>query len=290
MSELQALSGCPLCSASTSLLHTIDTGMRLRLEKEGQYVTHEAVCTSCFKDLSKKLSNASYLAAEQIITENFRKSLWKNRLSLVKQARNHLVLKNHAEAAICYEKYLRIVELTFEKKREDIRPELFKDNPREVTLIVGALWALVEIYDLHPNYSKKQEECASKLGELVSYTNLFTSIIKTASTKKSSAKNPRAYKMLLKSANIKTGNCFIASIAFESRNDPTLVILRAFRNQILSTNTPGKSLVRFYYRWSPGLANRLQHHKWIKTALRAVLPPFALCLKRVFSLKVDRQS
>lgn len=290
MSELQALSGCPLCNASTSLLHSIDAGMRLRLEKEGQFISHNSVCTSCFKDLSKKLSNASYLAAEQIIQENYKKSLWKNRLTLVKQARGHLVLKNHAEAAVCYEKYLRIIELAMEKKRSEFRPELFKDNPREVTLIVGALWALVEIYDLHPNYQRKQEECAQKLGELVSYTNLFASIIKTATYKKKAAKNIRAYKALLKAANVKTGNCFIASIAFESRNDPTLVLLRAFRNQVLATNTPGRIFIRCYYRWSPALANRLQHYNWIKSTLRAVLPPFALCLKRVFSLKVGRRS
>ena len=114
MTELQAISGCPLCSASTSLLHAIDAGMRLRLEKEGQHVSHESVCSNCYKDLSKKLSNASFLAAEQTISSNYKKSLWKNRLILVKQARNHLVLKNHAEAAICYEKYLRIVELVFD--------------------------------------------------------------------------------------------------------------------------------------------------------------------------------
>lgn len=290
MSELQALSGCPLCNASTSLLHTIDSGMRLRLEKEGQFITHNAVCTSCFKDLSKKLSNASFLAAEQIIQGNYKKNLWKNRLSLVKQARGHLVLKNHAEAAICYEKYLRVVEFALEKKRSEFRPEHFKDNPREITLIVGALWALVEIYDLHANYGRKQEECAQKLGELVSYTNMFTSIIKTATYKKRAAKNVRAYKTLLKAANIKTGNCFIASIAFESRNDPTLVLLRAFRNQVLATNLPGRIFIRLYYRYSPAAANRLQHYKWVKSTLRAVLPPFALCLKRVFSLKVGRRS
>lgn len=290
MTELQAVSGCPLCSASTSLLHSIDAGMRLRLEKEGHYISHEAVCTACYKDLCKKLSNASFLAAEQTINANYRKSLWKNRLILVKQARSHLILKNHAEAAICYEKYLRIIEFVFEQKRASFRPEMFRDKPREVTLIVGALWALVEIYDLHPTYARKQEECAAKLGELVSYTNLFTSVVKIASAKKNAARNPRAYRALLKAANIRTGNCFIASIAFESRNDPTLQLLRAFRNQVLATNTTGKSFIRFYYRWSPALANRLQHHKWVKTTLRKVLPPFALCLKRVFSLKVEPRS
>lgn len=286
MSEFSATTGCPNCNASTSLLHAIDTGMRLRLEKEGHPTTYEAVCTTCYKDFSKKLSHASVLAAEKTISENYKKNLWKNRLTLLRQARNQVMLKNHADAAVCYEKYLRIIEIVFEKQRKDIKPEFFKDNPREVSLIVGALWGLVEIYDLHEKYAAKQEDFATKLGELVSFTNLFTSIIKTASVKKKIARNPRAYKILLKSANVKTGNCFIASIAFESRNDPTLVILRSFRNQVLATNTIGRLFIRLYYRWSPGLANRLQHQKWVKSSLHKLLPPLALCLKHFFSLKL----
>lgn len=285
MSELESISGCPLCNASTSLLHTIDAGLRLRLEKEGHTVQHESVCTNCYKDISRKLSNASVLAAEEIIKKNYRKNLWKNRLLLVKQARSYFLLKNHAEAAVCYEKYLRIVEIVYDKKRVDISADLFKDNPKEITLVVGSLWALVEIYDLHQNYARKQELCAQKLGELVSYTNLFTSIIKVAHVKKKIGRNTRAYKILLKTANVRSGHCFIASIAFESRNDPTLITLRAFRNDVLAKTFLGKSFIRTYYRWSPGLANRLQHYPWVKKALRRVLPSFALCLKRVFSLK-----
>jgi hypothetical protein len=285
MTSLDPQNGCPQCSVATSLLHPIDPGMRLRLEKEGQPMAYAAVCTACFKGLSKSLSNASFLQAEQTIQANYKKNLWKNRLVLVKQARSYLMLKNHAEAAVAYEKYLRIIEFVYDKKRSEIGPEMFKDNPREVTLIVGALWALVEIYDLHPNYAQKQEEFAVKLGELVSYTNLFTSIVKVASAKRKFSKNPRAYRAILKAANVKSGNCFIASIAFESRNDPTLVILRAFRNQVLTPHPAGKTFVRLYYKWSPGLANRLQHHKWVKKVLKTVLPPIALCLKRVFSLK-----
>lgn len=285
MAALTVQSGCPQCNSDTTLLHKIESGMRLRLEKEGQPVPFDAVCTSCFKEISKRLSNASYLHAEQIIQENYKKSLWKNRLSLIKQARHYIILKNHAEAAICYEKYLRIVEYVLEKKRDQFQAELFKDNPREVSLIVGALWALVEIYDLHPSYSTRQEQAAVKLGELVSYTNMFTSIIKTATAKRKIARNPRAYGALLKAANVRTGNCFVASIAFESRNDPTLILLRAFRDQVLAPHAPGKAFIRFYYRWSPALANRLQHYQWVKSILRKVLPPFAVCLKRVFSLK-----
>lgn len=286
MTSMVMENGCPQCNSQTNLLHKIDPGMRLRLEKEGETIPYDAVCTSCFKEISKKLSNASFLHAEQVIQENYKKSLWKNRLVLIRQARNLIIMKNHAEAAICYEKYLRIVEFVLEKKRENFQADQFKDNPKEVSLIVGALWALVEIYDLHPNYHRKQEQAAVKLGELVSYTNLFTSIIKAASAKRKIAKNPRAYRALLKTANVRTGNCFIASIAFESRNDPTLITLRAFRDQVLSASPIGRIFVRTYYRWSPGLANRLQHYQKVKNLLRQVLPPFAACLKRVFSLKV----
>lgn len=285
MSELESISGCPLCNASTSLLHTIDSGLRLRLEKEGHIIDHEAVCTTCYKDITRKLSNASLLAAEETIKSNYKKNLWKSRLLLLKQARSYFVLKNHAEAAICYEKYLRIVEIVYDTKRVDLRPETFKDHPKEIALVVGSLWALVEVYDLHSNYANKQELAAQKLGELVSHTNLFTSIIKAAHVKRKIARNKRAYKVLLKTANVSSGNCFIASIAFESRNDPTLIILRAFRNQILAQHSLGKAFIRTYYRWSPGLANHLQHSSSVKMVLRRVLPPFALCLKRVFSLK-----
>ena len=151
-------------------------------------------------------------------------------------------------------------------------------------MICGALWALVEIYDLSPQFQPKQMECAKKLGELLPYTNLFASLAKQASIKVRHAKNPHAYRELLKTANVTTGNCFIASIAFEHRNDPTLIILRQFRNQVLAKNALGRHFIRTYYRWSPACANRLQHSQPVKDFLRWALPPIAQKLKLLFKL------
>lgn len=285
MSDVVPISGCPQCGTSTTLLHTVDQGMKLRLEKEGVNVAFDCVCTLCFKNLSKNLSSASVLQAEEMIQGNYKKNLWKNRLALVRQGRLCLDRRQHADAAIAYEKYLKVIQYVYEKEFADLNAAMFGEHPREVTVICSALWALVEIYDLHPTYADKQQVCAAKLGELLPYTNLFSTMAKQATVKMRHAKNPQAYRTLLQKANIKTGNCFIASIAFDDRNDPTLVILRQFRNQVLATRAPGRQFVRFYYRFSPGLANRLQHFSAIRQLLRWCLPPSARLLKRLFKLK-----
>lgn len=281
----QTVEHCPQCGNSTSLLHPIDSGMKLRLAKENIDVQFDSICTSCFKSLSKTVSNASYLQAEKQIQENFKKNLWKARLSLFRQARNSMSLHQHADAAANYEKYLKTLEYVYEKKRAELSPGMFKDKPREVTLVASALWALVEIYDLHPNYYGRQEEAAHKLGEFISYTNLFTSVVKMAHFKSKHAKNPRAFKIFLKSANVDSSQCFIASAAYPDRNDPTIKVLRQFRAQILKKSVPGRIFIATYYRYSPALAFRLKYSPTAKFVLRAVLPPIAACLKRLFNLQ-----
>jgi len=285
MTALGFQQGCPQCGANTSLLHAIDQGMKLRLEKEGSPTSFDAVCTSCFKGLSKNLSNASFLHAEKQIQKNFKLNLWKNRLNLIRHARNLLALKDYAQAAVCYEKYLKVIEYIYETKRRDLKAVQFKESPREVTLMCGALWALVEIYDLHPNYWPKQEECATKLGELLSYTNLFTTIVKKASVKRKHARNPKAYKILLKATHVSHGFCFIATAAYPDRNDPTVKTLRQFRDQILVRHASGRAFIRVYYAYSPGLANRLQHNDFARKILRKALPQAAASVKLLFKLQ-----
>ncbi len=284
MSNLEAESGCPQCGVSTTLLHPIEEGLRLRLEKEGTPILFAAVCTSCFKILSKKLSSATLMQAERTIQSNHKKNLWQHRLALIKQAHVFIGRKEHSEAAVCFEKYFKILQLVYEKDFTELDATMFGDNPKEVTVMCSSLWALVEIYDLHAQYKERQEACAKKVGELMPYTNLFANLAKNAAIKARQGNNPAAYRKLLQAANIKTGNCFIASIAFEDRNDPTLVILRQFRSQVLIRTSAGKNCVRAYYRYSPALANRLQHFSAVKLILRRVLPVLAQILKYLFKL------
>jgi len=79
------------------------------------------------------------------------------------------------------------------------------------------------------------------------------------------------------------GNCFIATAAFGSYFDPSVKILRDFRDKLLFTNHVGQSFVNWYYKVSPPLADFIRTREIMKTIVKIILLPAAgfayLCLK-----------
>ena len=79
------------------------------------------------------------------------------------------------------------------------------------------------------------------------------------------------------------GGCFIATVAFGSCFDPSVKILRDFRDTFLFTNHVGRSFVNWYYKVSPPIADFIRTKAIMKTVVRIILLPavgFAyLCLK-----------
>lgn len=69
-------------------------------------------------------------------------------------------------------------------------------------------------------------------------------------------------------------SCFIATAAYGSPIDPHVEILRQFRDNYLLTNTLGRELIRFYYTYSPVMANTISHHESLKAIVRVGLLPF----------------
>jgi len=80
-----------------------------------------------------------------------------------------------------------------------------------------------------------------------------------------------------------SSSCFIATAAYGSSLQQEVRYLRAFRDQYLLTNEPGRRFVRWYYRNSPPVADYLRHQEILRQALRTVLTPIA----RLTSLVVD---
>ena len=68
-----------------------------------------------------------------------------------------------------------------------------------------------------------------------------------------------------------SGGCFIATAAYGSYLDPKVKILRDFRDRYLLTNTPGKTLVEFYYRHSPPVADYIRQREGVRVVVRALL-------------------
>ncbi|MDD3270018.1 MAG: hypothetical protein PHX14_11910 [Syntrophomonadaceae bacterium] len=76
---------------------------------------------------------------------------------------------------------------------------------------------------------------------------------------------------LLVSAGV--DECFIATAAFGSKFEPSVALLRSFRDKFLLTNTLGKAFVKFYYRNSPPIANYIAHNALLKAGVRGFLAP-----------------
>jgi hypothetical protein len=73
--------------------------------------------------------------------------------------------------------------------------------------------------------------------------------------------------------NLQNSGCFIATAAYNSADAPPVRALRAFRDRILAANTPGRALIRWYYRNSPALAEKLNAHPAFKPFVRIALEP-----------------
>lgn len=69
------------------------------------------------------------------------------------------------------------------------------------------------------------------------------------------------------------GGCFIATAAWGSYLHPKVALLRAFRDQHLLTNGPGRLFVKAYYAVSPPLADYIARHESLRSITRWALTP-----------------
>jgi hypothetical protein len=69
------------------------------------------------------------------------------------------------------------------------------------------------------------------------------------------------------------GGCFIATAAYGSLMEPHVKILRDFRDNFMLANPAGKSFVRFYYTYSPPMADFIAKHDSLRTVVRVTLLP-----------------
>lgn len=262
---------CPRCGDKVIVLHRVEAGMRLALQKENIHDVQNEVCDHCYSELERALSKGAKLRAEAIARDQQRLYLWKNRTNLIKQARALMSQKIYSEAAINYEKYLKILEVIYQCGHAGLKPEMFKGRPTELTVIASVYWDLLRVYDTHPKYADRQKESAIKLAEFIRFTPLLPEVARKAQNLSRSGKNPEAFKLFLKKTDQVTARCFIASAAFENLNDPAVVQLRQFRDDALKSSRFGRAIVLHYYRWSPPFARLLNHMRWLKPLMRTVL-------------------
>jgi hypothetical protein len=279
VNESTGAAACPNCGTESLRLVRVEAGLKLRLQEDGTInpVPNE-VCEDCLRSFARLVSKGAVLRAEAEAKEQNRLSLWRNRVNLVKQAKQLMAQKQYSDAAISYEKYLRILEIIYEKNPGGLTPETFKNSKKELTIIASVYWDLVRIYDVNPRYSDRQLLAAEKLADFARFTPVFPNILRKAEAQTRSAKNPAAFKRFLGLVNHKRARCFIATSAFDGQRTQEIEILCRFRDQLLKRQAWGRRFVWAYYKVSPAVAEYLDANPKLKPATRKVLSLLAKCV------------
>ena len=288
--DVKSLTTCQNCGANDPNLTTLDSGLRLTLIKAGKGEVPTSVCSRCIKVLRKSASQGAQLQAKEEAQAARKVQLWKGRTEYVKKGRKFLTRAEYADSAIAYETYLKIVTLVVEKDRKDLDPKLFNDKPKEITIISSVLWDLMLIYASHTKFNQKQLETAELLSKFLRFSPIYNSVIRKAELQARSAKNPQAFKHLLKLCDASSSRCFVANAVFETRTDPSVQALCQFRDQVLRKTSLGRQLIITYYKWSPTAVRSIKKYPQLKAMARPLLQGVANLLKAIYSLPEKRDS
>ncbi len=274
MGEIREVVSCPKCGSATTELLTVESGMRIALGKVMDVASIPGqICKACYSQLTSQVSQGAKLRIEQQLRDKNRAMLWKSRVNLIKHARTLMAQKSYPEAAMNYEKYIRVLEVSFDKKSGELTPEIFGKSARskELSVIATAYWDLMRIYDTNPAYRDRMFVAGRKLAQFLPFSPLFPDVVAKAQSYLNSAKNPDIVKKFLKDTKSQSRKCFVATSAFENQDHPAVDTLRAFRDRHLVTNRFGLHFVFFYYRHSPRWASFLDAHPRLKSPVRAAI-------------------
>ncbi len=277
---------CPQCSLDVPEIIPIDAELRSRLiDSDPEFPVNQEICRSCISTLRRKASTSGGLLMAQERAKDDRKvKLWKSRTSLVRQGHSQMANKLYSEAAISYEKYLKLVEMVFECPKGQLTPQLLKEAAKtaELTVISGVYWDLIRVYDTSDQYGERQKLAAKQLSAFVPFTPIFNDIVRKAAIFQRQARHPEVIKTFLASASKKQSRCFVATAAFNSADVPEVLFLRDFRDTKLKTNFCGRKFVALYYRVSPRLASFLDNHAYAKPFVRLILRLVIKCVRFFF--------
>ena len=274
---------CPRCGIQVTELQQVRPELLSKLAESGETNLPSTVCAGCISDMQRSAAtqSAGVLMAQEKAKEQHRLHLWKSRVLLIKKARHAMSQKHYSEAAISYEKYLKVLEIVFDVKKGDrLRPDSFKDGARtsELTVVASVYWDLMRIYDNNSNYTDRMNTAARQLALFIQFTPIYPDVIKRAEAFQKTAKNPQIVKMFLKAANKERPRCFIATAAFDDPLATEVIQLREFRDFKLRSSISGRTFIALYYKVSPSLACLLDKHPTLKPAVRVFLRLLIKCV------------
>ncbi len=74
--------------------------------------------------------------------------------------------------------------------------------------------------------------------------------------------------------------CFVATASYGDFDAPQVLILRSYRDAVLSHYAAGRAFITTYYKAGPHLADLIRGHTWACAITRLLLSPFVSHAKR----------
>jgi hypothetical protein len=166
--------------------------------------------------------------------------------------------KNYRSALQYYIAYIDILQKG--KNVSDLSPKDFdaKSDSAELLMLTGIYWDLAKIYDRLG--SKDQFKAKYYLDKFVLFSKgtPYQKLSQEMLRKFLTYETPRD-RQLFKDAYITLGGgkCFIATAVEEHCDPVSIVILKRFRDEVLSKNGLGRAFITIYYALSPTIARKL---------------------------------
>jgi tRNA A37 N6-isopentenylltransferase MiaA len=82
------------------------------------------------------------------------------------------------------------------------------------------------------------------------------------------------------SGNSGGGGCYIATMVYGHYDHPQVLELRKFRDDFLSKRRSGRRFIKFYYKHSPRLVEKLKHKQRINLIIQKGLNLFIKSIKK----------
>lgn len=90
-------------------------------------------------------------------------------------------------------------------------------------------------------------------------------------------------KMKLENAKAKANTqegCYIATAVYGRYDNPKVMVLRRYRDEVLKKSRLGIMFIKIYYAVSPCLAKRLKNNSWINGRVRVILDKIIMKLEK----------
>jgi len=269
--------GCTRCGKTIPDLKKVDGPSKKKLIQKGhQQLSEGHYCKSCMAFVMNEAYSTVLERRVRIEFDKRKTDLWESRIRHLKDAKNS---KNPAQTIQHYLSYLKIIELVLEIEAGALEPGHFRTikGEKEKNIVSSVYFEMMKLYDKSGSSSGKLAEVLQKmelfLPDCRDGKNLAKLISKYVKLKE--CRNKKEINVLIrklrKNLGIKGGGggCYIATSVYGSYEHKNVLILREFRDEVLTQNILGRLFISMYYYLSPKFVkvfgtNKIFKIFWIK--------------------------